>query len=264
MADGSVQRRTYDPDCFDRLVRVEDRHFWFRARTSAIINVIRSAVSMANGSCRILEVGCGTGTLLKALNKEYPRGAVIGLDFFNEGLLWARRRSPCGLVQADALLPPFNRSFDLIGLFDVIEHLDDDIAVLRSVRDVLLPGGIIAITVPAHPGLWSYFDEYSHHRRRYTEGELRAKLKEAGYEVRYMTPYMCILLPLIWSGRKLAGALSRSKHGTSSNLAENDLRITPGVNFLLTGLLLWESFWIGRRWRLPWGASLIAIASRQE
>jgi SAM-dependent methyltransferase len=255
------QDSTYDTACFDRLAAVEDRHFWFRARTRAISALVRSLVAEMPDSYRVLEVGCGTGTVLRELHQVCARGSVIGLDFFHEGVAWARRRSSVALVQADAFLPPFSRRFQMVCVFDVIEHLDDDTAVLRTLRDLLAPGGLLLVTVPAHPRLWSYFDEYSRHRRRYSLDGLVAKLADAGYEVQYATPYMSALLPMIWCGRKVSALLRRPAGQASSELAELDLRIIPFVNRLLFWSLLWEAPCIARHRILPFGASLIAVAS---
>lgn len=137
----------------------------------------------------------------------------------------------------------------------MIEHLKDDIAVLTVLRDLIAPGGFLVLTFPAHPALWSYFDDYSHRQRRYTSEELSKKLKAAGYEIKYLTPYM---LPLIWLGRKLTTIVRSPSNRSSTKLAEADLRVTPIINRLFFWLLVWESLTIARRGRLPFGASLIA------
>src|SRR5580704_14188447 len=150
---------SYDPNLYESLVAVEDRHFWFRARNRAITAVFESLRDDLKPGYRVLEVGCGTGNVLRDLQTSAVGGNVIGMDLHMEGLRYARHRlDPAMLVQADADFPPFSVRFDVVGLFDVIEHLDDDVGVLRQLRQLVKPGGALMLTVPADPNLWSYFD----------------------------------------------------------------------------------------------------------
>ncbi|MGI8588256.1 MAG: methyltransferase domain-containing protein [Chloroflexia bacterium] len=253
----------YDPAYFAPLFAIEDRHFWFRARNLVIAALVKQLTAGVAPGYRVLEVGCGTGNVLHMLEQICPVGAVIGMDLFAEGLHYARRRTACPLVQGDIQSPPFGIRFPLIGLFDVLEHLPDDLQVLRNLREMLLPGGALLITVPASTSLWSYFDEAAHHCRRYSYQELRDKLLRTGYQVEYVTPYMAALFPLVWLGRRVAARMGRRSTGAgrrADSLTSNELHITPGVNGLLFALLAQEIRLIRRRRRLPIGTSLLAIA----
>jgi len=247
---------SYDPECFDRLAAVEDRHFWFRARAQVIAAVARRITVAFDPGYRVLEVGCGSGKILGVLEPACPGSRVFGMDLHREGLRHARRRCSQPLVQADILAPPFRASFHLIGLFDVLEHLGDDVAVLERLRPLLAPQGLLLITVPAHPSLWSYFDEWSHHRRRYTAAELRRSLAAAGYQLDFLSPYMCAIFPLLWLGRRIASLRRRP----AGELAGADLQVVPVVNEALAWLLSLEAPWLARRRRLPLGTSILAIA----
>jgi len=254
---------SYDPDLYASLVAVEDRHFWFRARNRAITAVFESLRSGLRPGYRVLEVGCGTGSVLRDLQMSATGGTVIGMDLHVEGLRYAQARvNPALLVVADAGHPPFSVRFDVVGLFDVIEHLDDDVAVLKQLREVLTAGGALMLTVPAHKSLWSYFDVVAHHRRRYERAELNDKLVAAGYSVEYLTPYMGVLHPLLWAGRRLAASIGPRQADAASarSLAEADLRVRPVSGALLGFLLGQELPWLRRRRRLPMGASLLAVA----
>ena len=254
---------TYDPNLYENLVAVEDRHFWFRARNRAITTVFESVRDGLEPGYCVLEVGCGTGTVLRDLQKAAVGGTVIGMDLHMEGMRYAQRRvNPALLVCADAGHPPFSVRFDVVGLFDVLEHLDDDVAVLRQLRELLSPGGALMMTVPADPNLWSYFDVAAHHRRRYERAELNGKLVAAGYTVEYLTPYMSVLNPVLWAGRRLA-AMRRPRPSDATSawkIAEADLRVRPVSGAALGFLLGQELRWLRRRRRLPTGASLLAVA----
>jgi SAM-dependent methyltransferase len=124
-------RESYDPAYFAPLFAIEDRHFWFRARNQVIATLVRQlTVGLAPGY-RVLEVGCGTGNVLRVLEQVCPAGTVIGMDLFAEGLRYARRRTNCPLVQGDVQAAPYATSFALIGLFDVLKHLPDDRQILH-------------------------------------------------------------------------------------------------------------------------------------
>ena len=244
---------TYDPRWFELLDRVEDRHFWFAARRQVVGALAREAMTDAPPGSWVLEIGCGNGGLLTTLQSACPSCRVVGMDLHHQALRHARRRTSAALVQADAAYPPFAVPFRLIGLFDVIEHLPDDGALLRQVHAMLAAGGAVLVTVPAHAWLWSYFDEASHHRRRYTPAGLRAVLENAGFRVAYLSQFMAALLPIMWLRRRVGGLW----HDPAE-----ELRIVPGINAIMRFALSLEAPIVRRRWKLPFGTSLIALAWR--
>ena len=263
----SATHGSYDPSYFAPLFAIEDRHFWFRARNRVISTLVSQITAGLASGYRVLEVGCGTGNVLRVLEQACPRGLVVGMDLFAEGLQYARQRMSCPLVQGDMHAPPFGTPFDLIGLFDLLEHLPDDVQVLSNLHVMLAPEGALLLTVPAHPSLWSYFDEASHHCRRYELAELESKLIRTGYRVEYLTQYMVSIFPMVWLGRRLAALFDRRPAGDAScthDLASRDLRIVPVVNDLLAWLLAQEARVIARRCLLPIGTSLLAVGRKDS
>jgi SAM-dependent methyltransferase len=264
---GSVEAEvTYDPRVYPDLLAVEDRHFWFRARNRAIATVFEPIRASLAPGYRVLEVGCGTGNVLRILHAAAAGGTVVGMDIHLDGLRHARRRAGfLQLVEGDLWHPPFGVGFEVVGLFDVLEHFDDDMAALKALSRVLRDGGTLVLTVPADPNLWSYFDVASHHRRRYREDELRSKLTDSGYSVEYLTPYMSVLWPFVWLGRR-AATLRRPKPRTAEaawDVAAADLRVRPVVGSMLELLLGYELGFLRRHRRLPSGTSLLAVARRK-
>lgn len=251
---------SYNPQLFAPLFAVEERHFWFRARNRVISSVVCQVTENLTPGYRFLEVGCGTGNVLRSLEDVCAKGTVLGMDLFLEGLRYASSRTGCSLVEADINWPPFRVRFDVVGLFDVLEHISKDLSVLCKIHDVLAPGGALVLTVPAHQSLWSYFDEASGHFRRYSVPELVDKLARAGFQVEYVTPYMAPLLPLVWLQRRLA--IRGATNAKAFELAKNDLHILPLVNGILDWLCSLELHLIMRRRVLPDGASLLAVARR--
>lgn len=252
----------YDSRYFGPLAAAEDRHFWFRARKRVFAPLVRQLTAGRSTPSRVLEVGCGQGSSLELLERACAEGTVFGFDFYLEGLLLARSRTHCPLVQGDLRAAPFGVPFDLICLFDVLEHLEDDLGALRDLRSLLAPGGALLLTVPAGPSLWSYFDVGEHHKRRYRADELGSRLVESGFRVEYLTPYMASLFPIVWIGRRLAPFFGRlgSRPGSEFELVTDELRVPFLLNALLGLALAPESALIARRRHLPFGTSYLAIA----
>jgi len=248
----------YDPHYFSTFEEVEKRHFWFVARRRLIRDVLGRAVGDLR-SRRLFDIGCGSGGLLAFLRETGVPLAGAG-DAYLESLEIVRRRVDAPLVLIDeGRLPPLGQEHSLLSLFDVLEHIDADEETLRFLHSVLEPGGVLVLTVPAHPFLFDEMDEIAHHRRRYTRGELRGKLESAGFEVPVLTHFMSILVPPLVVLRFLGRRLARG-HGAQAR-REAEFRVVPVFNQAMLGLLALERALI--RWtNLPFGSSLLAVARR--
>jgi 2-polyprenyl-3-methyl-5-hydroxy-6-metoxy-1,4-benzoquinol methylase len=257
----SPSQESYDPRYFEPLFAAEERHFWFVARNKVICSLAKKALKQVNG-VDILEVGCGTGNVLQALEKDFPGANLTGMDLFQEGLQFARRRVHCGLVQADLADPPFNRQFDLLGMFDVLEHIQEDRRVLAHAFEQVKPGGWLLLTVPAEPKLWSYFDVASHHVRRYTLQELNEKVQQSGFAVEFSSPYIAATYPLVWLTRNTKEKSGSNDELSVQNKAEDELKIIPVVNEIIRGVLSLEADWLFRGRKLPFGSSLVMLARK--
>ncbi|MGH9552540.1 MAG: class I SAM-dependent DNA methyltransferase [Terriglobales bacterium] len=253
----------YDPAFFQQLARVEDRHFWFQARNHLISRMSRKLVSELAPGYWVLEVGCGTGNVLRALRQACPDGTVVGLELWLDGLRFAQKRSVGPLVQGDVRRCPFGKPFDLIGMFDVLEHVPEELETLRALREALAPGGRLMLTVPAHQSLWSYFDEAAQHCRRYSSPEIRAQLVAAGFDVEFLSQFMSCIFPLVWLFRKMSSWNRRPGSANAKALTLREFRVVPVMNGLLSALLKLETPWLTGGHRLPVGTSLIVVARRK-
>jgi SAM-dependent methyltransferase len=258
----AVAHASYDPQFFAKIAAVEDRHFWFCARNRIIAAAAHGVVAGLAPGYRVLEVGCGTGVVLRQLVEICRGGEVIGMDLFPEAVAFASRRASCPVLAGDVLNPPELGAIDMVGIFDVLEHLPDDRVILRGLHRLLKPGGALLLTVPAHMSLWSYFDVSSCHCRRYERGELASRLGEAGFRIEYLTEFMTVLFPLVWAGRRLKGGKRSINREEANAKTSGELKVVPGMNGLLKAVLSLEAAAIARRWRLPKGTSLLAIARK--
>jgi SAM-dependent methyltransferase len=249
----------YDPHYFATLPQVETSHFWFVARREMVLAALRRAVPDL-AARPLFDVGCGSGGLLQFLES---RGVPVcgACDAYPEALRIAGSRSDAPLVLVDeGRNPPLGPGHRLVGLFDVLEHLDDDEGTLSWLASVLEPGGVLALTVPAHPALFDEADVLACHRRRYRRSELESKLRGAGFEIRTLTYFMALLAPAILVGRRLK-RLTGIGGRTAAARRDAELRVVPVLNGGLLALLRLERL-LTRVLPLPFGTSLLAIAVR--
>jgi len=185
----------------------EDRHWWFYTRYREIAACLASAGPLPQGL--VLDVGCGAGNMCHHLSRY---GQVLGVDVATKALAVAWRRGIPALPADAAALPFREGTFDLVALFDVLEHCRDDLAVLLEARRVLKPGGLVAITVPAFRWLWSYNDVVNNHFRRYSRLELVRTLSSAGLEtarVSYTHGFAFVPMLLLALWRRATGRQPR-------------------------------------------------------
>ena len=249
----------FDGAGIQRLLAAEDRHFWFRARNETIAAAALQPIRDLHDGFSILEVGCGSGNVLRVLQRlAGNHGQVEGLELSNEAAEVARARTGLRVTNGYvADLDPDAR-YDLIAAFDVLEHIADDIGVLVQMRDRLVSGGRLILTVPAHQSLWSAFDVASGHERRYSVSTLSRALRRSGFQVEYITYFMSLLYPMMWLRRRLL----KARELDMGALLDSEFQIVPGVNRVAYELLRREAVAVRRRWHLPMGTSVAAIARR--
>lgn len=255
----------FDASLFQHLYEAEDKHFWFRSRNRLIGALVRQLTKNFQSDSRVLEVGCGNGNVLRVLEKNVKRGEVAGIEPFAEAVTLARGRVSCKVIQGDVRALPFSAEFDLVCMFDVLEHIANDEESLGKIIELLKPNGILLLTVPAHKSLWSYFDDISHHYRRYEKNGLKSLLEQKGLAVEYLTFFQSLTYPLVWLGRRMTSLTQNQSVLTEEKkyqLALRELKVTPIINEILYALLSFETNAIKYRWQLPLGTSLLAVARK--
>jgi len=188
-----------EPLAFEQFEALEREHWWFRGRRRVYLGLIERHLDGAPIG-RALDLGSGAGGFLPGLARLARR--VWPADSDPRSLAACGRRELPGNVGAPVrssceALSFADGSFDLVCLFDVLEHTGDDVACLREVRRVLSPGGRLFASVPAYPALYAANDRLSGHERRYTRSSLARSLEQAGLLIERNTHANVILAPLI-------------------------------------------------------------------
>lgn len=244
----------FEADYFARLAELEAGNFWFRSRNELIVWALQHYFPAAEN---FFEVGCGTGFVLSGIGRALPALTLNGSEVFSAGLSFAAERLPgVELFQMDARRIPFREEFDVIGAFDVLEHVKEDEEVLAQMYRATRKHGGILLTVPHHPFLWSPVDDYARHVRRYRTRELSEKVRRAGFKVTRATSFVSLLFPAL----VLSRLKQRLSHKELDPLAEYG--ISPLMNAALEKVLSAERVLIRAGLSFPFGGSLLLIARR--
>ena len=235
---------------YQQMAELDDRHWWYRARRKIIADLIRREARPPK-SAAILEIGCGTGHNLAMLAGF---GHVEGLELDDEARELSERR--LGRKVLSSPLPELrdvaDRHYDLIGAFDVIEHIDDDGAAISSIATKLKPGGKFVMTVPAHQWMWTAHDVVNHHKRRYSKSTLRQLVQGSPLKLERIGYFNSLLFPLAIAERATSKLRGKS---------DADVKLPSAVlNAALEKVFAAERYLVGRL-PLPPGLSLFAVAS---
>jgi SAM-dependent methyltransferase len=153
----------------------------------------------------IVDLGCSTGHLLRDLDERLPHASLAGVDAVPDGLVHAHAAVPrAALFHASVTELPFgDATVDAAVALNLLEHISEDVLVLRELARVLRPGGRAVIVVPANPRLYDAYDAYLGHERRYARGEVARKARESGLAVRARRYVGSLVYPGFWAVKKL-------------------------------------------------------------
>jgi len=183
---------------YRQFLELEKTHWWFRGRRTVYLGLLRDRLRDEKPR-RVLDLGCGMGGFLSGLADLSEKDArIVPSDISLESLAQCRERGfPDGVLSSGYTLPFADGSFDLVCMFDAIEHIPDDARVMREVARVLKPGGRVFVSVPAYQFLYANNDRVAQHQRRYTRGMLRRVFEQAGLTVERNSHTNVFLFPLI-------------------------------------------------------------------
>lgn len=236
---------------YPHFYKVEKQHWWFAARQDILEQYIATRVPTSPAT-RVLDVGCGTGSILEMFSKNFE---AHGLDFSESAVAFCRERGLRNLHCGTLASFHADRPFDLITMLDMVEHVDDDHGLLSDTKRLLADNGHLLVTVPAFPSLWGPHDVLVHHKRRYTRTQFAALMSSTGYDILHLSFFNTFLFPVAvaqrWAARLMGG-----KGG-------EDLEIPAApVNALFRRVFALESPLLSRG-SLPFGLSLICLARKR-
>jgi SAM-dependent methyltransferase len=238
---------------FGDLADIEPDNFWFVSRNRLVRWVVNRYFA---GSERVHELGCGTGFVMADLKQVLPQAELSGSELLVDGLAYAASRVPSAtFLECDARRLPFRDEFDLVGAFDVLEHIEEDRLVLSQIHAALRAQGGLLVTVPQHPALWSHQDDVARHQRRYRASELDSKVKDAGFEILLSTSFVSLLLPAMFVSRQIGDF--RQHKG-----AREALQPPPGINEIFSTVMALERRMIEAGLRFGVGGSRLIAARR--
>lgn len=235
----------------DTIYTLEKSHWWYRVRRSIVHNLIGTFFPNRKSLC-ILDIGCGTGSLLSELSRY---GDAHGIDFSPRAVAFCKER---GIEQIkvgsviDISYP--DEQFDLVLALDIVEHVADDARALAEIKRVLKPDGIAILFVPAFMFLWGSTDVYSEHHRRYTRSALREKLLTAGFLPERLTYFNTFLFPPIAAWRLLNRIVPLHSH---SEVQLNN----SFINGILYAIFRAEARFL-HFINFPFGVSILAVVRK--
>ncbi|HEX8599142.1 MAG TPA: class I SAM-dependent methyltransferase [Chloroflexia bacterium] len=235
--------------------KIEDKHWWFVGRRRIFLDILDKYLPKPAGGRprRILDMGCGTGTMLNYLSRY---GRAEGIDADEEAVRFCHERGITQVRQVSALPLPFeDDTFDLVTALDVIEHIEDDLGTLRELYRVLRPGGTLLMSVPAYKFLWGAQDEISNHKRRYVAPQVRERLRATGFKVRRLSYFNTFLFPIIAGIR-----LVRPYKPGSTDLKSDFTMTKGGLSNKILGYLFGMEAPLVTRLNLPFGVSILGLA----
>ncbi|MFI5386561.1 MAG: class I SAM-dependent methyltransferase [Fimbriimonadales bacterium] len=251
-----------NPSEYTRMFEMEDRYWWFVGRRRIALRLLDRFLNpnplqskIQNPKSKILlDVGCGTGVVLKDLES---RGSPVGLDMSPLALGFCQRRGLNRLIRGDATAMPLAANcVGAIVALDVFEHIEYDTAAFVEAYRTLAPGGILVLSVPAFQSLWGPHDVALMHYRRYTRRELRERLVSAGFTIERLSYSVFFLFPIV----VIVRFFEKRKKGP----AKASLVALPNwINAFLIGVQTIEAAMIAK-FSLPWGSSLLGVARKPK
>ncbi len=237
---------------YDILYKTEKSHWWYRARRVLVSGLVERHRAELGKTLCILDVGCGTGLLMRELQIF---GKVDGVDISKLAVAYCNKRGLVPTISSAEHLPYPDRSFDVVIILDVLEHLLDDGAGAKEIARVLTMSGIGIITVPAFKFLWGITDTDSQHYRRYTRKEIVAVLEGAGLKVQRSTYFNAFLFPPIAAIRFVVRAFNIS--------VKSENAMGCGIlNYILYRIFSLEIYLL-RYINFPIGVSVLVIVSKK-
>ena len=252
--DYELSFRDHTRTSLQNLTRHANHHFWMISRRKIVVDRIMRNLDLGDS---FLEVGAGAADISECLQNLGLKVTVS--DIQTENLKQVAKKRFESVVQFDLYQPIFREHFDSVGAFCVIEHLEEDLIAAKHLVDIVKPGGLIFIMVPAHDWLWNNRDRLESHKRRYSKRQLSQLFESAGASVLHIDYLFFSILPLL-AARSLIDIFRKRYVFTDSDILAS-MDIHPALNLFLTYLMKLEMRIFKKR-SPPIGGSLLLTAQK--
>lgn len=239
---------------YSELYAVENSHWWHRHKRLAVIRLL-DKLNITQG--RILDIGCGTGKMLEELKQSGWEAEGIDKSVLAQKEC-LKRGLKIKLADAAERLPFKNNSFRIVLALDFLEHIQDDQKVVREIKRVLKPNGIILVSVPAYPKLYTYWDKMLGHQRRYSSHGLKQLFSQADLKVIFLSYYFSWLLIPVLAIRLI------KKNAQNKNISDFKTNTDNFLIVYIIKLLGQVELWLLKYIKIPFGLSLICLATTQK
>lgn len=242
-------------DLYETFSTQESSHWWFVARRNILHTLISQYIPMKIETA--LDIGSGPGMNVPLI-QSYAKKMTC-LDASDIAVAMAQRKFPDLMVVHGSF--PQNvpvGQFDLITMFDVLEHIEEHSEVLQTARSLLKPGGYLMLTVPAFMFLWSAHDNHVHHKRRYTRKDIYSLLADAGFCIARVSYFNTLLFPAIAGIRLLQRAFK-----IRTTKTDFDMELPRWLNAILAHIFGSERFLL-KYINLPIGVSIFCAAKNKK
>jgi 2-polyprenyl-3-methyl-5-hydroxy-6-metoxy-1,4-benzoquinol methylase len=228
---------------------LQNSHWWFRGRKDIVKYILKNIIK--NNHNLILDIGSGSGGMISAI-KEL--GTIESVELNKKLFYDLKKMNIKKIYHYDITKKRPNKKYNIITLFDVLEHIKNDEELLLQINNNLLKKrGVLVITVPAYNWLWTIHDDLNIHYRRYTKKEINRKLKKARLSIIKSTYFMTLLFPLAIASRVKIKLFQ---------LKSLDLYMPPFfVNKVLHNIFVFERRIIDKI-SFPFGLSILIIAQK--
>jgi len=247
-----------EKDEYKIMCDIEQAYWWFVGKQYLVKTVLKSFCKNGLIQDDILDIGSGTGVILKLLADF---GTAYGMEISPEAIQFLRQRDVNLLVQSDAnqSIPFKDNTFSVITCLDVLEHVDNDFSLIEEMFRVCKLCGHVIVTVPAFEILWSHHDVALHHKRRYTKQQMLKRIRKFNWKVVKCSYYNTILFLPILSVRKLKTFLANNRDVRSDFF----IKLPAWANKILSSLFVSEIYFL-RHVNLPFGVSLLLVLRKPD
>ena len=238
---------------YERLAEVEDTMWWFQALRKNVLALMERFTSRSSGP--ILDAGCGTGGVLRAVRSLYDASPLYGIDVFEGAVARTAATTSAHVAVASVNALPFPSAYfkSILSLDVICQRGVEPARALREFHRCLAPGGIVIIQVPAYMWLWGYHDVQCQTAQRFTRPRLQSLLGEHGFEPCFATYWNSALLPLLAVRRKL---LPRTR-------TKSDVAAYPApLDAIFKAIVSWDCNLIRRGIEVPFGSSVLMVAQK--